>query len=43
MKGFTAEADVKWRDICLQDAVEEAKARLYNAQAEKIEKEVYKT
>ncbi len=42
MKGFTAEADVKWRDICLQDAVEEAKARLYNAQAEKIEKEVEK-
>lgn len=43
MKGYTAEAEVVWRDICLQDVVEEAKARLYNAQAEKIEKEVEKT
>ncbi len=40
MKGYTSEAQVEWKDICLQDAVEEAKARLYNAQAEKIEKEV---
>ncbi len=39
-KGYTAEAQVQWKDICLQDAVEEARARLYNAQAEKIEKEV---
>jgi len=40
MNGFAAEAKVKWEDICLQDAVEEARARLYNAQAEKLEKEV---
>ncbi len=40
MRGFAAEADVKWEDICLQDAVETAKARLYNAQASKYEKEV---
>lgn len=40
MNGFAAEADVRWEDICLQDAVEEARARLYNAQAEKLEKEV---
>ncbi len=40
MNGFAAEAKVEWKDICLQDAVEEARARLYNAQAEKLEKEV---
>lgn len=40
MNGHIAEAEVLWDDICLQDAVETAKARLYNAQAEKIEKEV---
>ncbi len=40
MNGFAEEATVEWKDICLQDAVEEARARLYNAQAEKLEKEV---
>lgn len=40
MNGYTDEAEVVWDDICLQDAVETAKARLYTAQAEKIEKEV---
>lgn len=40
MNGFAAEAEIEWEDICLQDAVEEARARLYNAQAEKLEKEV---
>ncbi len=40
MNGYATEAQVIWNDICLQDAVEEARARLYNAQAEKIEKEV---
>ena len=40
MNGFAAEVRIKWEDICLQDAVEQAKARLYNAQAEKLEKEV---
>lgn len=39
MKGYLEEAQVEWEDICLQDAVETAKARLYNAQAEKLEKE----
>lgn len=39
MKGYLQEAQVEWEDICLQDAVETAKARLYNAQAEKLEKE----
>ncbi len=40
MNGYAAETEVIWQDICLQDAVETAKARLYNAQADKIEKEV---
>lgn len=40
MNGYAEEASVRWKDICLQDAVEEARARLYNAQAEKLEKEV---
>ncbi len=40
MNGYALEAEVAWQDICLQDAVETAKARLYNAQAEKLEKEV---
>ena len=33
--------NVKWADITLQDETEHAKARLYNAQAEKILKEGY--
>ncbi len=40
MNGFAATAQVEWEDICLQDAVEESKARLYNAQAKKIEMEI---
>lgn len=39
MNGYTAEARVEWDDICLQDAVETAKAQLYSAQAQKLEKE----
>lgn len=42
MNGYTSTASVEWEDICLQDAVETAKARLYNAQAENLEKEVSK-
>lgn len=42
MSGFAANAEVVWDDICLQDAVEESKARLYNAQAKKIEMEINK-
>lgn len=42
MNGFAASAEVVWDDICLQDAVEESKARLYNAQAKKIEMEINK-
>lgn len=42
MNGFAAEVRIEWEDICLQDAVEQARARLYNAQAEKLEKEVKK-
>ena len=39
MSGYTDEAEIVWDDICLQDAVETAKARLYTAQAENLEKE----
>lgn len=38
--GLTGVAEVQWNDITLQDEVELSRARLYNAQAEKIEGEV---
>lgn len=39
MNGISENVEVLWDDITLQDAVELSKARLYNAQAEKLEKE----
>lgn len=38
--GIYKNVQVKWEDITLQDQIETAKARLYNAQAEKAQKEV---
>ncbi|MCR5151449.1 MAG: phage portal protein [Clostridiales bacterium] len=38
--GISAKPRAVWEDITLQDEVELAKARLYNAQAEKTEKEI---
>lgn len=38
-QGYAPEAAIKWDDICLHDTVEEAKAALYRAQAEKLIKE----
>lgn len=38
--GIYKTVQVKWEDITLQDQIETAKARLYNAQAEKAQKEV---
>lgn len=39
LQGYETPVQVEWEDICLQDMVEEAKAALYRAQAEKIMKE----
>lgn len=36
LSGFAPHCEVLWDDITLQDEVEEAKARLYNAQADEI-------
>lgn len=38
--GYTDTPEIVWEDVNLQDEVEEAKARLYTAQALKIEKEL---
>ena len=38
-EGFGCDCHIEWDDITLQDEVELAKARLYNAQAEKLEQE----
>ena len=37
--GFGGRAEILWEDINLQDAVEEARAELYRAQAEKLSRE----
>ena len=37
--GFGGRAEILWEDINLQDAVEEARAELYRAQAEKLRRE----
>ena len=37
--GYACEPQVEWEPVNLQDEVEEAKARLYRAQAEQLEKE----
>lgn len=39
-EGYTCNYEVIWDDISLQDEVELARARLYRAQAERLEKEV---
>lgn len=39
-EGYTCDCYVVWDDISLQDEVELARARLYRAQAERLEKEV---
>ncbi len=39
-RGFEPSAQVEWDEITLQDEVELSRARLYRAQAEKIEKEI---
>ena len=39
LHGFGGEAEILWEDINLQDIVEEAKAELYRAQAEKLRRE----
>lgn len=38
--GFGEKAEIIWEDINLQDIVEEAKAELYRAQAEKLRREI---
>ncbi len=38
-EGFGTDHKIIWNEICLQDEVELARARLYKAQAEKLEKE----
>ncbi len=40
LHGFAEKAEIVWEDINLQDIVEEAKAELYRAQAEKIRREL---
>lgn len=40
VNGISLRAYVEWDDVSLQDEVDVAKARLYNAQADKTEKEV---
>ena len=39
LHGFETEAEIVWEDINLQDQVEEARAELYRAQAERMKKE----
>ena len=39
LRGCPCEPVVKWNTINLQDEVESAKARLYNAQAEQLERQ----
>ena len=39
LHGFAGKAEIVWEDINLQDMVEEAKAELYRAQAEKLRRE----
>ena len=40
LKGYSGGCEVVWDNINLQDEVELAKARLYNARAEEIEKRI---
>lgn len=38
-EGYYCDVDINWNNISLQDEIELARARLYNAQAEKLENE----
>ena len=40
LHGFGPKAEIVWEDINLQDMVEEARAQLYLAQAEKLRREL---
>lgn len=40
LHGFAGKAEIVWEDINLQDIVEEARAELYRAQAEKLRREM---
>ena len=40
LHGFGEKAEIVWEDINLQDMVEEARAALYQAQAEKLRREL---
>ena len=40
LHGFDGRAEIVWEDINLQDMVEEARAQLYRAQAEKLRREL---
>ena len=40
LHGFDGRAEIVWEDINLQDMVEEARAELYWAQAEKLRREL---
>ncbi|MEY8316200.1 serine/threonine protein phosphatase [Oscillospiraceae bacterium 50-58] len=40
LHGFDGRAEIVWEDINLQDMVEEARAQLYRAQAEKLRREI---
>ena len=42
LEGFGGGAEIVWEDISLQDIVEESHARLYRAQAERLEGETGK-
>ncbi|MBQ5788123.1 MAG: serine/threonine protein phosphatase, partial [Oscillospiraceae bacterium] len=39
LHGYSDEVEIVWEDINLQDLVEEARAALYQAQAEQLRKE----
>ena len=40
LHGYDDRVEMEWEDINLQDLVEEARARLYRAQAEQLEEEL---
>ena len=40
LHGFAGRPEIVWEDINLQDMVEEARAELYRAQAEKLRREL---
>ncbi|MDR2656084.1 MAG: phage portal protein [Oscillospiraceae bacterium] len=39
-RGISAEPRIEWQELCMQDITEDAKARLVNAQADKIRREL---